>query len=81
MVVKEMAAGASHSGAKEHVERQPQTDRAFISITDGGHNPFSLNLGGCAPALWTAFESAGTGLEDALASCEAPTTLERFPAE
>lgn len=66
--------------ARTHAEKQPQTSRAFISVTDGGHNPFMLNLAGCAPALWSAFEAAGSGLEAALATCEAPTTLDRFPA-
>jgi pimeloyl-ACP methyl ester carboxylesterase len=67
--------------AKTHVDRQPQTDRAFISVIDGGHNPFSLNLASCAGALWTSFEARGDGLEAALATCEAPTMLERFPAD
>lgn len=69
-----------HAIAKEHVTAQPQTERAFISVPDGGHNPFMLSLGDCAPALWSAFEARGAGLEEALATCQAPNKLERFPA-
>ncbi|MDQ3339437.1 MAG: alpha/beta hydrolase [Myxococcota bacterium] len=69
-----------HTLALAHVAAQPQTDRAFISVPDGGHNPFSLSLGGCAPALWSSFEARGAGLEQALATCEAATKLQRFPA-
>jgi pimeloyl-ACP methyl ester carboxylesterase len=61
--------------AREHLDTQPQTERVFISVPDGGHNVRS-NFDECAPMLFASIAAGGADLEQAVAAC--PVKVERF---
>lgn len=58
--------------AQAHYEAQTSTERHFVAISGGGHNPLIFNLDDCKSDIWAAID-AGAGFDEAMGRCAWPT--------